>query len=433
MSIAQLSEVYSVAAPLGALSLDVDYSLENITRKRVDLDTYSIDRDHSTEANELRRFLLASLTQPAVVVSYRSLALLSAICYPRAEFVSHLGMFHERQATFEHKPWVETQLQKIGTTVIPWRYFADGERVRLREELAARGVLVVRTNRSDGGSGLQTVNSIQQLERHTPWSKDGFIAAAPLLEPHLPLNIGACVFPNGQVTLHPLSVQLIGIKACTSRHFGYCGNDFAAAKDIDKKLVKEFGEITVRAGRWLWSQGYIGAYGVDALVHEGRLYLTEINPRFQGSASLSARIDREMFRSDIYLNHIAACLGLDPPNNEMNLLDLSNEQPSYAHLIMHNRSCEPEAWEYSCRGVAGGSVELLPMPGTVVAPNAIKCRIVATRAITNTGRSLEPAFLKDIKRAIFRKPTTAVDRMERGYDGRSNINSIGQGWQRALE
>lgn len=424
MSLAQFSEVYSVAAPLGAISLNVDYSLENLTRGRVDLDTYTIDRDHSPPANTLRRVLLHSLTQPAVVVSYRPLALLSAICYPRSEFVSQLGMFHERQATFEHKPWVETELGKIGITVIPWRYFAEGERLRLREELTARGVLVIRANRSDGGAGLRTVRTMQEMERHAPRSDDGFVGAAPLLEPHVPLNIGACVFANGKIALHPPSIQLIGIESCSGRQFGYCGNDFAAFKFIDKKIVKELEEMTVRTGRWLWMQGYIGAYGLDALVYDSRLYLTEVNPRFQGSSVLSARIDREMSRSDIYMNHIAACLGLDPPRDRMGLLDMANSQPSHAHIVIHNNNNKEKTWDSSCRSQPGTSIELLPEPGTTLAPNAIMCRIVVSRAITATGRSLEAALVRYMESGLFQKPATQHDFRERGYDASSNFDAI---------
>src|SRR5687767_7539036 len=108
LDLPQLTEVYGITAPLGAVSIQVDFALEQVSKQRVDLDVYSIDQDRSEPANHLRRLLLASLTEPTVVMAYRPLALLSALCFPRSDFVIHIGMFHERQLTFEHKPWVES-------------------------------------------------------------------------------------------------------------------------------------------------------------------------------------------------------------------------------------------------------------------------------------------------------------------------------------
>ena len=95
---------------------------------------------------------------------------------------------------------------------------------------------------------------------------DGFLAASRYLDPHIPLNINACVFQDGTVTLHGPSVQLIGIPDLTRRTFGYCGNDFGAIRHLDPRFVKEFEKMVLKVGGWLWSQGYLGAFGVDALV-----------------------------------------------------------------------------------------------------------------------------------------------------------------------
>lgn len=45
---------------------------------------------------------------------------------------------------------------------------------------------------------------------------------------------------------------------------------------------------------------------------DGRIYFTEVNPRFQGSSALSAEIAGELGVPDLLLEHLAASLGLEP-------------------------------------------------------------------------------------------------------------------------
>lgn len=401
MDIPQFSEVYGIVAPLGSLSLRVDLALEQLSQKRVDLDTYTIDNDWSPEANEFRRCLLASLTEPACVVAYRSLALLSSICYPRSELVTYLGMFHERQATFEHKPWVESELRDAGVPVIPWRYFADEDRQRLQEELSSDRVLVLRSNRSDGGAGVGVIREGDQLPERLSGNADGFLAAASLLEPHIPLNASACIFRDGTVTVHPSSIQLIGIKQCTRRPFGYCGNDFGAIRELDPKILTELDEMVKRTGRWLHSQGYVGAFGVDALVYEGHVLLTEINPRFQGSSAMCARIDRDAGRVDLYACHVAALLDLPSPAVR-SVKEIIIDQPNRAQVVIHNKASS--SIRIVERGERDSSLEQEIEPETTidVLQDGIIGRTVSAGRVTSDGRSLEPSMVSAIDKIMLR-------------------------------
>lgn len=399
MELPQFSESYAIIAPLGSLSLAVDFALEEVSGRRVDLDTYKIDDDRSEPAQELRRRLLNSLTEPTVVLAYRPSALLSAICYPRREFVTYLGMFHERQATFEHKVWVENELRLCGIPIIPWRYFAEEDRQRLEEEIAAGGTLVIRANRSDGGAGVRAISKPEDIGEHISDAGDGFIAASPLLEPHISLNINACIFREGTISLHSPSMQLIGIRECTQRRFGYCGNDFAAIKDIDQELLFKFETLVRGAGQWLWSQGYLGAFGMDALIYNGKVLLTEINPRFQGSSSLSARIDRAMGRNDLFLCHLAAHLGFGAPTTRA-LIDIVKEQAGWAQMIFHNKSAE--AVRVRCYGADSSKLdfELIPSSLIHVEPDATLFRVLAAEGITRNGCTIEPSILDSVLEAL---------------------------------
>ena len=108
LEISQFSEVFSIITPFGSPSLRLEVCLETLKGLRVDLELYGLDYDTSPEALDLRRYLFASLGEPAVVATYCPGSFFTSIYYPRSEFVEYLGLFHERQAPFEHKPWVES-------------------------------------------------------------------------------------------------------------------------------------------------------------------------------------------------------------------------------------------------------------------------------------------------------------------------------------
>lgn len=399
LQLSQFSEVYSIVAPLEALTVHGEVCLEALTGTRVDLDAYSIDYDHTPPARELLRRLYQSLGEPAVVAMYRPGAFFTSIYYPRSEFVEYLGQFHERQAPFEHKPWVESELRKRGVQVVPWRYFGDSERPRL-QDILEREALVLRTSRSDGGVGLAHIQSPEELDARWPSHEDHFLSAAPFLSPNIPLNVNACVFRGGEVSLHAPSLQLIGLPGFTSRKFGYCGNDFARIRELDAHVLDAFEEAVVESGKWLANKGYLGAFGVDALLYHGEVYLTEINPRFQGSSHLSAVMDMDLDRADMFLEHIAAFLGLEPPPF-VPLKILAGEQRKVSQVVCHNQRQQPvrttahvapEAEHVTCT--------LLPRCGVVVDPEAILFRAVIDGSVTQDGLSLHTEYEEYLKTLV---------------------------------
>lgn len=420
LDLPQFSEVFSLIAPLGSVSMRLDACLEQLTGRRVDLDTYDLDKDQGTEARALRRQLFLSLGEPAVVVPYRPLAFLSSVQYPRSEYVEYLGLFHERQAPFEHKPWVESELGRAGIRTLPWRYFTDDDRLRVLEHVEATGAVVLRTNRSDGGAGLTLVRTAEELAKAWRPLSEGFLAAAPFLWPHTPLNLHACVFADGSVTLHTPSFQLLGIPGCTSRTFGYCGNDFGAVLQLDTKQVHELERIALTAGRWLAAKGYLGAFGIDAMVHLGQVYLVEINPRFQGSSAMSARIDAAQDRPDIFLSHLAAFFGISL-RNRGTLQDLVAAQPQMAQIICHNGTGK---WLQPVRPMASshGALDfsLVPASGISVAPEAILLRAWTRESVTSDGFSLAETWRHYIDQLLLECFATGSAAPARGAESQPN-------------
>lgn len=421
LALANFAEVFSLIGPMRALSLANEMCLEGLRGERLDLDTYSLDEDHSAEAAELRLGLLGSLREPAAILPYRPLSFLSSVYYPRKGHVDFLGMFHERQAPFEHKPWVESGLQAAGVDTVPWKYFADEDRQRVEEELAAFGSLVLRKNKSDGGAGLQLVRDHDELAAAWQLHPEGFFAAAPLLEPSVPINVNACAFADGHVTLHGPSLQLIGIRGLTRRTFGYCGNDFAAPRLFAPTVWDEIEAMVTTVGRWLAGKGYLGAFGVDALLCGNRVYLTEINPRFQGSSALSAWLDAEMRRPDVFLCHMAAHLGLDAIAGPA-LRDLAAIQPAVSQVLVHNTAAQPaRAVDDGLPSECQYRFQLMPLPGTTIAPEAVICKALVPHGVTHNGLVIAEDVMRQI--LAFAAGLFSTESTEESIDVRAEATS----------
>lgn len=375
-------------------------SLEDIDGRRPDLDTYDIDSELRADAVEtLRDAILTELSRPSAVVPYRPSTFLSAICFARHDRCLHLGMFKGHQDAFEHKPWVETGVAALGLNTIPWQYVPDIEMLNTRT-LLDNGPVMLRRSRTSGGVGLEFVDDPSALESLWPTEDEAYVSVAPFIDDALPLNIGAVVWKDG-VTVHPASVQLIGIPGCTTRRFGYCGNDFAAAADIDATVLTKVEQATRLVGRWMQGFGYRGAFGVDFLVKDGEPLFTEVNPRFQGSTHLSCRIAVERDESCLLIEHIAAHLGASAPNS-MPLARQMSDGVRMSHLVVHNPSAEPQSIEpepmvSAFRELVGfRRADVLTRPALTTAPDATVARVTLDGSITTTGYSLHASLAAEL-------------------------------------
>lgn len=387
LEFAEFGSLFSQIAPLDAVSIATELCLETMKRMRVDLNRYNIDADRSAEAKEMHRRLIRALRGRSVLVTYRPCSYLASAYYPRSESCEYLGLFHERQAAFEHKPWVESELRRYGVRTIPWKYFDDEDQLGLAESLEA-GPMVLRANRTDGGAGLTLVSSEGQLAVDRPAHYDGFLAAAPMLAPAIPLNVNGCVFRDGSLTLHAPSIQLIGLRTCTDRPFGYCGNDFARIRELEPTLLDAFEAMAQRVGKWLSREGYVGAFGIDAVIYDGKLFLAEVNPRFQGSSAVAAQLADAMGGSNLYLDHLAAFLGL-AGGTSIPLRDQAVEQDRISQIAVYNRSTIPVGRRPTTIADHDDSqCKLLPEMGVQVDPEALLFKLVIQDAVTDDGMSL---------------------------------------------
>lgn len=368
---------------------------EDLSRCRPDLDGWDIE-DHldSPAAHEFREAILMRLIRPTALLPYRPSRFLSSLLFARKDRCLDLGLFSAHQAIFDHKPWVETNVAALGLPHVPWRYVADEEQATVRRMLAA-GPVMLRVSRSSGGAGLVRVDHPDRLAESWMHGPEAFMGVTPFLEDALPVNIGATVWHDG-VTMHHPSVQLIGIPGCATRPFGYCGNDFAAAARLEDATLDAIEASVVALGGWLRRYNYLGTFGVDFLVHRGVPLFTEINPRFQGSTHASSQLSSEAGESCLFLDHLAAMLGLGAPRPRP-LREIARDLPPLAHLVVHwtgKAACIDAA---SLAGAfnrlpAACRSDLAAKPAVVTQHGGVVLRHTARARMTATGLDLNEAW-----------------------------------------
>lgn len=402
----ELSAVFSVIAPYRRRTSVRSLALEDITGRRVDLDVHDIDDDpRAPEVIELRRALLRELSAESVVFTYRPSTFLSASCFARSDRCTYAGLFKDHQAAFEHKPWVETELRRIGLRSIPWTYIADEEQLHTLD-LLIEGPLMLRRSRSSGGTGLALLENARDLAAFWPRQDDTYASVAPFLEGGISTNVSAVAWQDG-VTLHHPSVQLIGIPECTSRPFGYCGNDFGAIVDLPERVVREMETATLTIGDWLLAKDYRGAYGVDFLVVDGEALFTEVNPRLQGVTHASCQRSVAANESCVMLEHLAALLNVPAPPSA-SLIDLSMQGSPLAHMVLHRTEDHAgpvdgaQAVDRLTACAEVRRVDLVCPPHVQVDPGGTVARVSAADRVTADGRTLHSTWAALIAEATTR-------------------------------
>lgn len=391
----ELSGAFSIYSEYRRRKAVDGLAYESISGVRVDPETWDID-DHldARATRDFRSGLLRALARKSVLVPYRPSQFLSSILFARADLCEPLGIAGVLQSAFEHKPWVETSLKDVPR--IPWKYIADEEQLTATTLFDGKPV-VLRRSRTSGGEGLVKVGGADELATNWSHVDESFLAVAPHLD-GIPVNIGAVVWRDG-ITLHHASVQLIGIDGLVAREFGYCGNDFGAARELDPAVVDQIESTTLVIGAWLREHGFLGGFGVDFLVHEGQALFTEVNPRFQGSTHASAQLDIEAGQSCLLLEHVAAWLGVPAPGPQERgaLKDIVEATPDFAHFVAHWNGpaahLDVSRLADRARALPGTvRVELLPGSEIICEPGAAIMRWTGRRRVTRDGYALLPEF-----------------------------------------
>ena len=409
----ELTGVYCLIAP-AAIQITQE-CLEDYKGVRVDLDSYDTDEDHSTQAMLFKRAFMSGPKRRCVLISYRPAAFVDAVRYTKGQDVFYASNHYLCQRAFEHKPWVEKEVRRLGVKTIEWHYARTMEllySLNRHMEKESWGKAVVRTTFSSGGRGLFLINEkpdhqllMQLEERGLVGQQDDLYSFSKFHEGCLPLNVNAIVEEGGETAVYPPSVQLIGLECCTSRSFGFCGSDFYAAKRLDEDLLVEIWNVTRKIGRWMHSYGYRGIFGVDFILTEADgLLFAEVNPRFQSSTPLLENLNIYDILSNIYVEHLGAFLGMPAWQQRMEeFLEASTQHEGTSQIAVYNRFGIPLklTTEQKRRQTPSLQAEYLPRPGITVEPEGMLFKIYLEESVTKDGHTLKGRLAKKINDLIY--------------------------------
>jgi hypothetical protein len=112
----------------------------------------------------------------------------------------------------------------------------------------------------------------------------------------LPVTVSACVCAD-RIVVSGVSHQLVGYDQLTGGWGQHCGNQLLQLGDLPQAAVEAAIGSCLRLGEALRARGYLGMFGIDAIVAGGAaVQVIEINPRIQGVSSLlnRAELDRRV-------------------------------------------------------------------------------------------------------------------------------------------
>jgi len=172
----------------------------------------------------------------------------------------------------------------------------ETERVVLGAELAERA----RQGRVDvprifqpamgfAGAGTVVVRSAAQIEE--------LVLAAPRsgapgklvhIVEGIPITVTGVVLPDGVLLVGSACTQLTGVELLTPAELGSCGNEWSHPLPEDAAL--EARRMAAAIGRTVATRGFLGTFGIDAVLGPNGPVLIEINPRWTASLSFQVQL-----------------------------------------------------------------------------------------------------------------------------------------------
>lgn len=375
---------------------------------------WSIDDHLEDEAvKDFGRAHLRVMSRPSAVVTIIGSQFLTALQFATQDTCLALAPAFPLVQALEHKPWVESELRRLGVPTLNWRYYSSSDWPS--PEILEAGPVMLRRSRSAGGFGFQMVSDAGDLAVACPRPADGLVSVSPFLPEAVPLNVGATVWRNS-VTVHHPSIQLVGVPQCIDIPFGHCGNDLGAAQELPDSVIEAVEATTRTIGAWLASYGYRGTFGVDFLLHDGVPVFTEVNPRFQGSTMASCQLSMEADEPCLLLEHMAARLDIPAPEHSRPLIQRCREAGAIAHAFVRNTQGVPTSGRSRSLAAAllqvdpGAQAEVLAPDDMPVDPGGIIAIATTRQRLTTTGFDLVPAWAQalDDWRAQRQSPSTLL-------------------------
>lgn len=142
--------------------------------------------------------------------------------------------------------------------------------------------VIVQSNFATGGEGTYILSEENSDEIETKICGDKKYLVSGYEDYNIPVNIHAIVYEE-DILIFPISIQVMQMQG---DKLLYQGADFVEAERIDEVILEEFRQFMKNICLKLQKEGFRGITGVDGMIVNGKVYILEMNNRFQGSTPL---------------------------------------------------------------------------------------------------------------------------------------------------
>jgi carbamoyl-phosphate synthase large subunit len=159
---------------------------------------------------------------------------------------------------------------------------------------------VVKPSVGGGGSAniflAQTMDEVEFFGKYLLRMYSEFIIQEYVGTPETEFTVGVLSDMDGElinsiaIKRHILSSLSNRIKCSNRTGRSELGNTLAISSGISQGEIGPFREVTAECERLAKAIGSAGALNIQCRVHEGRVYVFEINPRFSGTTSMRAMV-----------------------------------------------------------------------------------------------------------------------------------------------
>ena len=153
---------------------------------------------------------------------------------------------------------------------------------KLREIYKSYDAFVIQTNLATGGEGTYILTNKNADAIKLKICKDEQYLVSGYERYNIPINIHAIIYED-DILLFPISIQIMQIH---NDKLLYQGSDFVEVNHINKNTLREFEQYMKNICIKLQQEGFRGVTGVDGMIVDDKVYILEMNNRFQGSTPL---------------------------------------------------------------------------------------------------------------------------------------------------
>ncbi|GAA1309893.1 hypothetical protein GCM10009634_75280 [Saccharothrix xinjiangensis] len=153
-------------------------------------------------------------------------------------------------------------------------------------------VVVQRAANNLIGRGTRLLRTRGEWAALTDWAGEPLKVSRYL--PGLPVTVSGCVGRDATV-VSGVSQQLVGIAELGAGWGTHCGNQLLDDADVSQEVLSQCRWACRAVGEHLRGWGFLGVFGIDAVLgRDDRVWVVEINPRFQTVVSLvhAAEVER---------------------------------------------------------------------------------------------------------------------------------------------